>query len=107
MYLPGDPVAFEFSNFTTIPEITDLYGVVAGGLPGALTFTNSGSGYLAYIGRNFLASNTPPISSTPELTSVLLLSTIFLSLGQPEKEVLFLISDIIRVLCRAVPRVAH
>jgi hypothetical protein len=64
---PTDPVAFEFSSFTTLPEITVGEGVYnATGGPDVLTFAGSGCcGYKAYVGPNFLASDTAP-SATPE-----------------------------------------
>jgi hypothetical protein len=72
---PTDPVAFQFSSLTTIPEISGLVGVASeGGSPGVLTFGNEACcGYEAYIGPNFLASNTAP-SATPEPSYILLVA---------------------------------
>jgi hypothetical protein len=71
---PTDPVAFLFSSFTTIPQITAVAGVYTfAGAPDVLTFATSGAGYQAYVGPNFLASNTAP-SVTPEPSYILLVT---------------------------------
>ena len=66
---PADPIAYEFSSLTTIPEINIVAGVASNGTPGTLTFANSGFGYMAYMGPNFLASATSPILPSIDPTS--------------------------------------
>jgi hypothetical protein len=84
--VPTDPVAFSFSSFDPIPQIKVALG--GGGLyytkgpPGVIPSQfsccgYSSLGYDAYIGPEFLASTTPPstTSATPEPSSFLLLGS--------------------------------
>jgi hypothetical protein len=82
---PTDPVAFEFSSFSTLPQITALGGSYSyGGGPGVLNFGGGSiDGFQAYVGPNFLASDTAPSSPspTPEPSSFILLGSGLVSLG--------------------------
>jgi hypothetical protein len=69
---PTDPVGFDFSAFTAMPEISYTHGVYTFGTPDVLTFASSG-GYAAYIGPDFLASDEPP-TTTPEPRYALVLA---------------------------------